>query len=115
VYGGFIETVRAELGNPRSPAILIFDGHKAHMSEAISAFTAEHVIAFFLLPPHSSHLLQPLDQGFFRHVNVQFGQFQRIKEPSKVMSTCERFFMACKEALSPDLFAIHGVMQGSFR
>jgi hypothetical protein len=88
----FIETVRSELGNPRSPPILIFDGHKSHMLEVIRAFTAEHGITLFLLPPHSGHLLQPLDQGFFCRVKVQFRQFQRIKEPLKATSTCEHFF-----------------------
>jgi hypothetical protein len=106
----FIERMRSELGNPRSPAMVIFDVYKAHMLEVISAFTAEHGITLFLLPPHSSHLLQLLDQGFFSRVKVQFEQFQRIKELSKVTSSWR-----CREASSPDLFGIHGVMPGSFR
>jgi hypothetical protein len=39
-------------------------------------------------------MLQPFDQGLFRRVKVQFGQFQRSKELSKVTSTWERVFMA---------------------
>jgi hypothetical protein len=90
----FIQTVGSELGNPASPTILIFDGHESHMSEVISAFAAENGITLFLLPPHSSHLLKPLDQGFFRRIKVQFGQFPRLRDFSKATSTCKCLFMA---------------------
>jgi hypothetical protein len=60
----FVQTVRPELGNPASPAILIFDGYKSHMSEVISAFAAENAITLFLLLPHGSRLLQLLINGF---------------------------------------------------
>jgi hypothetical protein len=90
----FIQTAPSELGNLASPAILIFDGHRSHMSEVISAFAAEHGITLFLLPPHSSHLLQPLDQGSFRRTKLQFGQFPRLRDFSKATSTCKCVFMA---------------------
>jgi hypothetical protein len=64
------------------------------MSQIIRAFAAQHGITLFLLPLHSSHMLQPFDQGFFRRVKIQFGQFARIREFSKMTSTCERVFMA---------------------
>jgi hypothetical protein len=63
-------------------------------AQLINSFAAEHGIALFLLPPHGSHLLQRLDQGFVRRVKVQFGRFRRIKKLSKVTSTCECVFMA---------------------
>jgi hypothetical protein len=90
----FIQTIRTELRHPESPAILIFDGHQSHMSQVIRAFAAAHGITLFLFSPHSSDRLQPLDQGFFCRVKVQFGQFPRIREFSKTTSTCERVFMA---------------------
>jgi hypothetical protein len=40
-----------------------------------------------------------LTKVFFRRVKVQFGQFQRIKELSKVTSTCERVFMAMQGSI----------------
>jgi hypothetical protein len=69
----FIETVRSELGNLRSPAVLVVNRHKAHMSDVIRTFTVEHGITLFFVPPQSSHLLQPLDQGSFRRIKDQFG------------------------------------------
>jgi hypothetical protein len=75
----FIQTIRTDLRNLESPAILILDGHKSHMSQLIGAFAAEHGITLFLLPLYSNDLLQSLDQGFFLRVKVQFGQLPRIQ------------------------------------
>jgi hypothetical protein len=68
--------------------------HKSHVSEVISDFAGEKGITLFLLPPYSNHLPQPLDQGFCRRIKVQFRQFPRLRDFSKVTSTCERVFMA---------------------
>ena len=43
-----------------APALLILDGCYAHSKEILMALQ-EHHIAFHFLPPHSSHITQPLD------------------------------------------------------
>jgi len=45
--------------------LLICDGHDSHISAKFVAYCIEHDICLFLLLPHSSHLLQPLDVGVF--------------------------------------------------
>ena len=45
--------------------LLICDGHDSHISAQFVRFCIDHGIVLFLLPPHSSHLLQPLDVGVF--------------------------------------------------
>jgi hypothetical protein len=45
-------------------AILIFDGHRAHLSDVLNAWAAANRILLCLLPPHSSHLLQSLGHDF---------------------------------------------------
>ena len=45
--------------------LLICDGHDSHISAKFVAYCIEHNICLFLLLPHSSHLLQPLDVGVF--------------------------------------------------
>jgi hypothetical protein len=75
-------------------ALLIFDGHRAHLSEILNAWAAEHQILLYLLPAHSSHLLQPLDQGFFRRLKIQYSLFPPIKGLSKISSSLERIWMA---------------------
>jgi hypothetical protein len=47
------------------PRLLICDGHESHVISAFSAFCIKHNILLFLLHPHSSHILQPLDVGVF--------------------------------------------------
>ena len=44
---------------------MICDGHDSHVSVAFVCFCMTHNIWILLLPPHSSHLLQPLDVGIF--------------------------------------------------
>ena len=45
--------------------LLLCDGHDSHISAQFVRFCIDHHIILFLLPPHSSHLLQPLDVGVF--------------------------------------------------
>jgi hypothetical protein len=52
---------RPELGNETGRGPLLFDRHKAHISEVIRALVAQCGNTLFALPPHSSHVLRPLD------------------------------------------------------
>ena len=45
--------------------LLICDNHDSHISAKFVAHCIENNICLFLLLPHSSHLLQPLDMGVF--------------------------------------------------
>ena len=45
--------------------LLIIDGHKSHQSLAFQELCKENNIYTLCMPPHSSHLLQPLDVGCF--------------------------------------------------
>ena len=45
--------------------LLILDGHESHHSLGFQEFCKEHNIYTLCMPPHSSHLLQPLDVGCF--------------------------------------------------
>jgi hypothetical protein len=40
--------------------LLILDGHGSHATPQFDLFCAEHYIITLCMPPHSSHLLQPL-------------------------------------------------------
>jgi len=46
--------------------MLIFDGHGSHITVPFLEYCEEHNIVPFCLPPHSTHLLQPLDIGCFQ-------------------------------------------------
>ena len=44
---------------------LIFDGHGSHVQPEVLRFCIDNNISILLMPPHSSHLCQPLDVGIF--------------------------------------------------
>lgn len=46
--------------------LLIIDGHESHHSADFEAYCKENNIITLYIPPHSSHLLQPLNIGCFR-------------------------------------------------
>ena len=51
-------------GNLQSPDkyhLIICDGHDSHISTGMVNFCIQNRIYLILLPPHSSHLSQPLD------------------------------------------------------
>lgn len=47
------------------PRLLIADGHSSHITADMIALCMENNIDLLILPPHCSHLLQPLDIGVF--------------------------------------------------
>ena len=47
------------------PRLLICDGHDSHITASWIAHCMRNNIIFMVLPPHSSHLTQPLDVGVF--------------------------------------------------
>ena len=51
--------------NPDRPVCLMLDGHSFHIDLETSKFCSDHGILLYCLPPHSSHITQPLDVGFF--------------------------------------------------
>jgi len=53
---------RCQLGAYR---LLIFDGHGSHLTKEFIEYCDNRKIIPFTLPPHTSHLLQPLDVVVF--------------------------------------------------
>jgi len=45
--------------------LLVLDGHDSHYSEEFETYCQEYNIITLCMPPHSSHLLQPLDISCF--------------------------------------------------
>ena len=62
-----------------TPTLVMFDGHRSHISlDLIKRVESKHIIVF-VLPPHCSHILQPLDIGCFgpfkQHYNTECKNF----------------------------------------
>ena len=93
----YVARQREILGHD-SRCLILFDGHKGHLSDLMNALCAEQNIHLVVLPPHSSHLLQPLDQLIFRRMKREFGQMGAIRTLTKVSSTLERVWGAYQAA-----------------
>ena len=50
---------------PSRPVLLQLDGHSSHYRLEAIKFAAENEIILFCLPPHTTHVAQPLDVSFF--------------------------------------------------
>ncbi|EEA25964.1 hypothetical protein TMatcc_005785 [Talaromyces marneffei ATCC 18224] len=61
--------------------MLILDGHGSHLTAEFDRTCTENNIIPICMPPHSSHLLQPLDVGCFAVLKQYYGQVveQRIR------------------------------------
>ena len=71
------------------PLLLLMDGHSSHYQPAVITRAAEEGVILFTLPPHTSHLTQPLDKGCFgplkKHWQQECWQYT-TKNPGKVVS-----------------------------
>ena len=54
--------------------LLIIDGHESHNSLDFQKYCKDHGIITICMPPHSSHLLQPLDVGCFAPLKQAYGR-----------------------------------------
>lgn len=54
------------------PALLIYDGHLSHISMELIQAAIEAEVTILKLPPHTSHILQPLDVSVFKGVKSKW-------------------------------------------
>ena len=47
------------------PLLLLLDGHSSHFQPAVVEMAAAEEVIIFCLPPHTTHVTQPLDNGAF--------------------------------------------------
>ena len=56
------------------PIPILYDGHKSHFSLDVIEWAKTNNIILFVLPPHCSHILQPLDVGCFGPFQIKYNQ-----------------------------------------
>ena len=59
---------------PARPVMLLVDGHSSHYEPESIRAAAEQGIIVFCLPPHSTHVAQPLDVSFFHPLKVYWSE-----------------------------------------
>jgi hypothetical protein len=58
--------------SPRARCLLLVDGHSSHVNMAFIDFADKHWIIVMILPPHTTHRLQPLDVGLFQPLSTAY-------------------------------------------
>jgi hypothetical protein len=93
--------------DPLQRRLLIMDGHSSHMTARLIEFCMNSTIDLMILPPHCSHILQPLDLTIFgplkaalsketdRVARVDYGRIHRSE-------WTQMYFRAREKALSVD-------------
>jgi hypothetical protein len=75
--------------------LLILDGHGSHHSTEFELYCKENDIITLCMPPHSSHLLQPLDIGCFGPLKAAYGkQIEALMRTSVTHIAKEDFLVA---------------------
>lgn len=84
-----------------SHRLLIIDGHESHHSLEFQDLCAKEEIITLCMPPHSSHLLQPLDVGCFGPLKRAYGsEVSDLTRQSITHITKMDFLAAFKTAFS---------------
>lgn len=69
----FTEVFIKHCGQQR-PVLLILDNHTSHISPEVLDEAVKNKIEILCLPPHSTHILQPLDVGYFNLLKKAMAQ-----------------------------------------
>ena len=71
----------------RPVTLILYDGHKSHINLTLTKWAKERNVILYVLPPHTSHLTQPLDVGVFGPFkNLYYRECQRYMHENPGMS-----------------------------
>ena len=71
------------------PLLLLLDGHSSHYCPEVIRMASEEKIVVFALPPHTTHLMQPLDKSAFASLKTSWKQVCHqffVKNPGRVIT-----------------------------
>jgi hypothetical protein len=99
---------------------MLWDGMYAHDDTRTKDLFIAHNISVFLLPAHSSHLLQPLDQGIFHLVKSDMKRTQSslpdlTKQSKRIYSVLRSFARYCNPYDCKASFKNSGIIIGGIK
>lgn len=74
VFLNYFKTSFLKAVGTERPQLLIYDGHSTHLSLNLLETARSEDIHIIKLPPHSSHLLQPLDISVFKSLKTYWDE-----------------------------------------
>jgi hypothetical protein len=94
--------------------LLVLDGHESHHSTDFEVYCKDNDIITLCMPPHSSHILQPLDVGCFGPLKRAYGgQIEKRVRVGTTHISKEDFFPAFLAAFQQTMTVQN--IQGGFR
>ncbi|KAL0819258.1 hypothetical protein ABMA28_008498 [Loxostege sticticalis] len=66
IFYNYMKTILIPSLGQERPVLLVYDGHSTHVDVKVIELAIENNITILKLPPHTSHLLQPLDIAVFK-------------------------------------------------
>ena len=70
----FMKYSNISSGSATEPSLILYDGHRSHISLALTDWAKRNNVILFVLPPHTSHLTQPLDVAIFSPFKTMFNR-----------------------------------------
>ena len=94
------------------PRVLICDGHGSHITGKFIRYCMDNNIKLLILPPHSSHLTQPLDISVFGPLKKYLSnQVYRIVGANLAKLT-KTEWLRCYISAREDAFSFHNIESG---
>lgn len=97
-----------------SHLLLIIDGHESHKSLAFQDLCEESKIITLCMPPHASHILQPLDVGCFSPLKRAYGREVICLANSHIEHIDKKAFLASFRQVFEQSFSKENILS-SFR
>jgi hypothetical protein len=92
---------------PNAPALLVYDGASVHFGVDVDDILRRFDIHIFLLPAHSSPILQPLDQVVHGVLKQQLSKLFKYVEDENARDRRNRLCVSADLALSVALSRLH--------
>ncbi|XP_041379546.1 uncharacterized protein LOC121392379 [Gigantopelta aegis] len=103
----------AKVGGDKK-TLLLYDGHRSHISPYLVDFAVRNGIILFVLPPHTSHILQPMDVGCFGPFSKVFSDESRKWQRSH-SGTLTRYNVCSIACRAYDISLTPRNLQSAFR
>ena len=92
--------------------VLILDGYSSHATTSFDHFCMERKIIPLYMPPHSSHLLQPLDISCFAPLKHYYGQKIREMVQNSIHAIDKMDFLSVYTKIHGQAFSKANILSG---
>ena len=92
--------------------LLVLDGHSSHATPEFDQYCADNKIITLCMPPHTSHLLQPLDVSCFSPLKRAYGREVEELARQGVYHVDKIDFLAAYTRIRPIVFTQQNIQAG---